>query len=227
MKELVLSSLEEVDLLLYVMDLTRPPGKEEGLLASLAEGNPGRVVIALNKRDAVAKGPRRITSIADSVRRFAESSLVGSEKREVSALTGEGVDGLLELLLEKAPVGEQLYPEEIYTDQDPEFRCAEIIREKAIQKLRQEVPHAIYIEIADMELSAEGNKLWIRSFLHVERDSQKAILIGKGGSVVKSIRKESQRELEELFPYTLSLDLRVKVSPRWKRQDELLRRLIR
>ena len=91
--------------------------------------------------------------------------------------------------------------------------------------MRKELP-AIFVDISDIELTAEGNTLWIRAFLLVERESQKGIVVGKKGSNIKAIRREAVNELEELFPQDINLDLRVKVSKDWRKNDHILNRLI-
>ena len=187
------------------------------------------------------------------IREYTETVLPEACFAAVSAQDGTGLSDIKTVLFDIAPEEEQMYPDEFYTDQDPQFRTSEVIREKALQKVRQELPHALYVEISDMELeggkageqitddtsaetasSATTNsprtgkpeKLWIRAFLVVERESQKGILIGKGGEMIKSIRQEAQRELGKLFPYRIHLDLRVKVNYKWRKKDDLLRRLI-
>jgi GTP-binding protein Era len=123
-----------------------------------------------------------------------------------------------------------MYPSDYYTDQLPEFRVMEIIREKAINASRQELPHSIYVEIADMEMKHddEGNvkKLWVRAFLVAERESQKGILVGHGGETIKKIRSESQYELNKIFSYRVQLDLRVKVNQKWRSKDGLLKQML-
>ena len=158
---------------------------------------------------------------------FIRTRLPGARIVEVSALRGEGVGDVVDALFELAPEGVKMYPEEFYTDQEPEFRVSEIIREKAIQRVKQELPHSLYVEIADMEEQNGGKTLWIRAFLVVERESQKGILVGKGGSMIKTVRQEAQREIAELFPYRIHLDLRVKVNYKWRRKDQLLGRMFR
>jgi GTP-binding protein Era len=218
MKDLVVTSLEEVDMVLYLIDLTRPVGDEERALMKLLRSFRGQVVVALNKSD---QEPSHETEIAQSL------SEHGFEQpyQVISALSGSGVEALLSRLYVLAPEGEALYPEEFYTDQEPEFRIAEVIREKAILQTRQEVPHSLFVEIADSE--SHGDLLWIRAFLHVERESQKGILVGRGGSKIKSIRLEAEQELRQIFPYRVELDLRVKVTPKWRRRDHLLKKLVR
>jgi GTP-binding protein Era len=220
MTGLVASSLEEVDLVLYVTDASRVPGPEEEELARLIAPYADRTVAAINKTDLPEARPA-------ALREFLEARLPGSRIVELSALRGEGVDRTVDALFELAPEGELMYPEEFYTDQEPEFRISEIIREKAIQRVRQELPHSLYVEIADMEEQDEGKRLWIRAFLVVERDSQKGILVGKGGGMIKAIRQEAQREIAELFPYRIHLDLRVKVNYKWRRKDQLIDRMFR
>lgn len=233
MVELITSSLEEVEAVLYVIDGTREPGPEEDAIAELLVPFADKLVIACNKKDLPA-------SMSGFIREYTDKVLPAARFAAVSALDGTGVEEILGTLFDMAPEGEQMYPEEFYTDQDPEFRASEIIREKALRKVRQEVPHALYVEIADMEREEEPDelsplpegkpkpqKLWVRAFLVVERESQKGILIGKGGEVIKAIRKEAQKELGKIFPYRIHLDLRVKVNHKWRKKDDLLRRLIR
>jgi GTP-binding protein Era len=218
MKDLVVTSLQEVDMVLYLIDLTRPVGEEEQDLMKLLRSFHGHVMVALNKSDQEPSHEKQIT---DNLGELGFKPPF----RIISALSGSGVEGLLAHLFALAPEGEALYPEEFYTDQDPEFRIAEVIREKAILQSHQEVPHSIFVEVADSE--TQGKALWVRAFIHVERESQKGIMVGKGGSKIKKIRIEAEQELRKIFPYRVDLDLRVKVTPKWRRRDHLLKRLVR
>jgi GTP-binding protein Era len=123
-----------------------------------------------------------------------------------------------------APQGEPLYGDEYYTDQETGFRIAEIIREKAINRLRQELPHSLYVDIADMEM--KDTKLWVRAFLVVERESQKGMVVGKGGEMIKAIRLASLKDLKQIFDWKIDLDLRVKTAKDWRHNDRTLRRII-
>ncbi len=227
MIELIQSSLEEVDMVLYVIDVTREPGPEEDAITEMLKAFEAKLVVACNKTD-------HPDSMSALISEYITERLSPAAAMPLSALTGTGLDKLQEALFAVAPEGEQMYPEEFYTDQEPEFRISEIIREKAIIKVRQEVPHALYVEIADLEVSGPSARtdtppeetLWIRAFLVVDRESQKGILIGKGGKVIKAVRQESQKEIAELFPYRIHLDLRVKVNHKWRKRDDLLKRLI-
>lgn len=217
LRELCLRTLKEVDVILYLVDVTRAFGEEERALLAALRGEERRLVVALNKIDA-----------SPSVKEAAVRELAAAFREPrlfpISALTGEGVEALLAALWQLSPEGERLYPDDRYTDQDPEFRIAEIVREKAIRDMREEVPHALYVEIADLE--QRGERLWARGFICVERDSQKGILVGKGGERIKGIVRDAEAELAELFPCDVKLDIRVKVRPKWRRDEALLNRLI-
>ena len=227
LKELAGSAVEESDLILYVMDTTRAPGNEEAELLDLLKDASGKTLVLLNKTDLHDCDVNRTVD-------FIDEKLPGVFKPDslfpISAENGKGIDAVLSRLFEKAPEGDLMYPQDYYTDQQPEFRVMEIIREKAIASSRQELPHSIYVEIADMEMkyAEDGSpkKLWVRAFLVAERESQKGILVGRGGENIKDIRGASQRELNEIFPYRVQLDLRVKVNQKWRRNDGLLRKML-
>jgi GTP-binding protein Era len=221
MRDLIGESLSDVEVALYVVDSARKPGDEEDAISSTLRRFDGPVVCAVNKIDVPAARP-------DEAEAFARARLPHSHIVRVSAETGEGVEDLLGILLHVCPEGEIMYPEEYYTDQDPEFRVAEIIREKAIARVHQEIPHALFVDVADMEVIDDGARLWIRAFVVVERESQKGIVVGRGGSVIKQIRVSAQREIAGLFPYDrIHLDLRVKVNKGWRKNESVLRRVVR
>ena len=145
---------------------------------------------------------------------------------QISALEKKGIIPVLDKLIECIPEGDLFYPDEFYTDQTPEFRIAEIIREKAIAEAKQELPHCIYIEILDMEMHDEDKILWVRGFIYVERESQKGILIGRAGEKIKRIIHNAQNELKDLFPYDIDLDFRIKVQSGWRKKDQILRKIL-
>jgi GTP-binding protein Era len=212
-------ALEESDLILYVVDVTREAGEEEAAIRTLLAPLAGRLVTALNKVDLAGDG-------GTAARVEIERALTPAPVVLVSATTGAGRDDLLAALFAAAPEGDLLYPDEFYTDQPPEFRIAEMVREKVMLHTSQEVPHAVYVEIADMEMRSEGRELWVRGFICVERESQKGIVIGRGGEKIRTILSEAAADLNGLFPYRLSLDFRVRVRPRWRRDDRVLKKLI-
>jgi len=222
MMGIVSSSLEECDMVVYVVDSTRPMGKEEQELIDMLMAKGKSLVIVLNKCDSDSK-------FKQDIRGFLKVNMKPESIIETSALKSEGIDTLKDAIFEAAPEGDQMYPADFYTDQDPEFRIAEIIREKAISKMSQEIPHAMYVEISDTEMKGEGEKqkLWVRAFLTVERESQKGMVIGKGGDQIKQIRREAISDLNKIFPYKIQLDLRVKVNPKWRTKDYLLKGMIK
>jgi GTPase len=218
--DLVSVTLGDCDIVLYLVDGTRPVGDEEkALLEKLRSSAKPRVAV-INKSD-------RKGSTWKEIRAAISEALPGAAIHEVSALEGEGVENLVSALFALAPEGDQLYPEEFYTDQEPEFRIAEIVREKAIAYTRAELPHALYVRLEDLEMSADGQRLNVRGFILVERESQKGIVVGHAGDKIRAIVAEAEQELRGIFPYPVDLDLRVKVDSDWRKRDPLLKKMIR
>lgn len=213
------SALEECDLLLYVLDATRAPGEEEEELNSMLREREAPAVIALNKQDLGIHPAWEVF--------LASPQALAVPVHRISAMKDKGVKELLDSLFGASPEGPLLYPEDYYTDQDPEFRISEIIREQAMIRTREEIPHSLYVEIEDLEEDEENLRLWVRATIVVERQSQVGIVVGKSGEQIRDIRKESQRLIGSVFPQRIHLDLRVKASPKWRNRDSLLRRLIR
>ena len=144
----------------------------------------------------------------------------------MSARDDIGINEVLKGLYDISPIGDPIYDEDTYTDQNLTFRVCEIIRGEAINRLEQEIPHAVYVEVADVEHRNEGKKLWIRAFLCVERESQKGIVIGKGASKIKEIRMAAIKKLSEIYIQKIDLDLQVKVDKNWRQRDITINRLI-
>ena len=221
LQEIAKTRLEEGDAVLYLIDLSREFGEEEKNICSLLIPLQNKTVIGLNKADLKS-------SKAELVKKELLSLLPDiPQKRifEISALRDEGINEILSLLIELLPEGEALYPEDIYTDQDVVFRITEIIREQAILHTREEIPHALYAGVEDAEMRKNGKELWVRAFLYVEKESQKAMLIGKGAAVIKSIRIKSMAELRKIFPYKVQLDLQVRVNKNWRQKDNIIKKI--
>lgn len=223
LKGIAKDRLPEADCILYLIDASREAGPEEASIIQLLAKSADKLVIGINKVDRQDARP-------DMVRLFLEKELPGvSHDRivELSAGTGKNTGVLLDAVYSVVPEGEAMYPEEYYTDQDVDFRIAEIIREKAILNTRQEIPHALYVEIADMEMKRNGKELWVRAFIVVERETQKAMVIGKGASMIKKIRTEAKDEMKKIFDYYIRLDLQVRVHKNWRQKDPVLGRLMK
>jgi GTP-binding protein Era len=213
-------ALQDSDLVLYVLDALRAPGAEEEEIASLIFPLSEKTIVAVNKMDAQGADFNRAKEFLS----LHLSSAAEQRIFAVSAETGTGVDDLLGALFTLAPEGQPLYDEEYYTDQETGFRISEIIREKAINRLHQELPHSLYVDIADMEFKEE--KLWVRAFIIVERESQKGMVVGKGGEMIKAIRLAALKELKLIFDWKIDLDLRVKTAKDWRHNDHILKRII-
>jgi len=213
-------ALTESELVLYVLDAVRAPGAEEEEIAALLTPLAEKTIIAVNKMDANGADFNRAKEFIT----LRMPSIASERIFAVSAQTGSGIDELLTALFALAPEGQPLYGDEYYTDQDTGFRIAEIIREQAINRLFQELPHSLYVDIADMEFKDE--KLWVRVFIIVERESQKGMVVGKGGEMIKAIRLASLKELKKIFDWKIDLDLRVKTGKDWRHNDHTLRKII-
>jgi GTP-binding protein Era len=219
-------AVEESDLVLYVLDASRAPGPEEAGVAALAAPLAARTIAAVNKADAPGADFDRAAAFLSQ----AIPGLAGGRCFKISAKTGEGLDAMLDALYALAPEGDPLYGAEYYTDQEVDFRIAEIIREQAINRLRQELPHSLYVEVADTEFTeggGGGGRLWVRAFIIVERESQKGMVVGKGGEMIRAIRLAALKELRGIFDWKIELDLRVKTGKDWRHNDAALRRIIR
>lgn len=223
LKAIAHDRLPESDVILYLIDASREPGAEETVITEMLKSVSNRLVIAINKIDLPSARPGMIRIFLAK-----QLSDVNADRIfEISAEKDTNIDPLLIKLFEMAPVGYALYPEEYYTDQDVDFRISEIIREKAMNNTREEIPHALYVEISDMEMRKNGKEMWVRAFLVVERESQKSMVIGKGASMIKKIRLEAVRDLNKIFDYRINLDLQVKVNRNWRQKDPVLGRLMK
>lgn len=222
LQDLAVNQLAEADLILYLLDSSRIPGSEEELIVSILLPYTEKLVCGINKTDIKGSfsGVCRVF-LTENLKNLPDSRIF-----DISAKNDTNIDPLLIELFKMAPEGEALYPPEYFTDQEVSFRISEIIREKAINLTRDEIPHCLFVEIQDMEMKKNGKELWVRGFLCVERESQKGIVIGKGASVIKKIKEESLKELNSIFPYRVNLDLQVRVNKNWRQNDTILNKLI-
>jgi GTP-binding protein Era len=233
-------ALEDSELVLYVLDASRAPGIEEEAIAERLLPLTGKTVAAINKMDLPsADAERAIRFLREKLpdlppsRCFKVSCLQRQEESAVpedAVPTGTaGAEAVVSCLFEMADVGEPMYPEEYYTDQEIPFRIAEIIREKAMNRLREELPHSLYVQVEDTELKTDDSGrqiLWVRAFIITERESQKGMIVGKGGQMIKAIRLAALKDLNAIFEWKVDLDLRVKTGKDWRHNDKVLRRII-
>ena len=216
------TQLEDIDCVLYVIDSTRATGEEEVHTAQLLKKLQNKTIVAINKTDLPQSKPLNIRKfVSDNLPEIPSDRIL-----EMSAEKDIGINEVLKALYDISPVGQPMYDEELYTDQDLTFRVCEVIRGEAINRLQDEIPHAIYVNVADVEHRNEGKKLWIRAFLCVERDSQKGIVIGKGATKIKEIRLAAMKKLNEIYMQKIDLDLQVKVDKNWRQRDNVINKLI-
>ena len=215
---LVGDAVEGVDAVVLVVDAASGVGRGDRFVYErhLANANGARVC-AVNKIDAIAHHA--------VVPQLAAAGELGAfdEIVPVSAERGDGLETLLDLLVDRLPEGPPLYPPDEPTDQTLEVRLAELVREQALAVTREEVPHSIAVVVEELE--REGDLTRIHATLVVERDSQKGIVIGKGGATLKAIGSAAREEMERLLSTRVFLDLRVKVMKEWQRDPKAMDRL--
>jgi GTPase len=213
MQRTVDAAFEDVDAVLFVLSARERIGAGDRFIAQRVFGLGVPVVIALNKVDRLKPG--HIASQMQAAARLGEFHAL----HPVSAKTGDGVAALGAELVSLLPEGPPYFPEGERTDLPLELQIAEIVREKALQLTREEVPHAVSVEVE--ELAEEA----LRANVLVETESQKQILVGRGGSMIKEIGVRARPEIELLLGRHVFLELQVKVRPRWRRDEAMLERL--
>ena len=213
MQRTVDQSLDDVETILFVLSARERIGAGDRFIAERVFALEIPVVIALNKVDRLKPG-----HIAEQMARAAQLGDFHA-LHPVSALTGDGIPALRDELVGLLPEGPAYYPREQRTDLELELQIAELIREKALQLTREEVPHAISVEVDELT-----DKV-VHATIFVETESQKQIVIGKGGSVVKQIGTRARPEIDLLLGHPVFLELKVKSRPKWRRDEAMLERL--
>jgi GTP-binding protein Era len=216
LNRLVYGSLAEADVICFVIDATEPVGPGDRLIAKRVGDAGTPVVLAVNKIDRARHGQVIPQLVKASDWDF-------DAYVPISALEGEGTEALASELSARLPEGPALFPLDMSSDQSEETLIAEIIREKFLGRLRDELPHSLHVRLTSIE--DEGNVVRIAADLLVERDSQKGIVIGRHGEMLGEAGSEARAELEAMLATRLHLDLRVKVEPDWQRRPETLDRL--
>jgi GTP-binding protein Era len=208
-----LSCIPELDAAVFLADATEPPHRDDELLARNLAGATVPVVLALNKADLRCVPEEAFTKL-----------LPFRSVHRVSALTGRGVEELVDDLASLLPEGPEYYPEDALTDRTERFIAQEFIREKVFELTGEEVPYSVAVTVESWKENPENGVVVVHAAIHVERDSQKAILIGKGGLMIKEIGKRSRHEIEALLGTRVFLDLHVGVEKNWTRDAGALRR---
>jgi GTPase len=213
----VAAAVEGIDVLLLIVDASRVSPHTDSMLIEKAQRFPGKTILVLNKVDTVPK-PQLLPLIERFRKEFDFAAIV-----PLSALKGTGCDDLLDEIFRHLPEGRPYFPEDQVTDQPERFLAAEIVREKAIRALHHELPYALAVFVDKFE---ENPRLVrIEATLNVERDTQKKILIGHKGAMLKKIGTEARKELESLLNAKVFLGLFVKVAQDWRQNPQRVREL--
>lgn len=220
MVETATAALPDADVVLWLVDASVLPTDEDRQVAAALADLPATVplVIGLNKCDRLA--PQHEKSTIEAYRALAPRG----EVILCSATRGDHLEELLARLIAALPPGPRLYPEDEITDQQERFIAAELVREQALLHLHDEVPHAVAVLVNEFKERTE-QLTYISAVIYVERESQKGILLGQGGQMLKRIGQGARQEIEKMLGKQVFLDLWVKVRPKWRSKDEELRRL--
>jgi GTP-binding protein Era len=211
------STLREVDVAVLVVDASTPQGSGDRFVLDLVKASRVKAVLALNKVDRVRKDA--LLPLIDQYAKSAEFSAIVP----VSALTGDGLDRLERAIVDALPDGEALYPDDYLTDQTQRTLAAELIREKVLRHTREELPYSTAVIIQGFEEpKEEGGITRIYAAILVDHDSQKPIVIGRGGEMIKRIGTEARKDLEEMLDGRVFLDLHVKVRQDWRDDERML-----
>jgi GTP-binding protein Era len=214
------NAFRDADVILVLQDVSEMPDRADQHMAETVGRLRGEtpLLLLLNKADLLSKA-KRLELIA------AHSALIAYDKAMlVSALNGDGVDELVKELLARMPLGPRYFPVDQVSEANMRFIAAEIIREKVLLHTEQEIPHSVAVEIEGYRELEEGRSE-IDAVLYVERDTQKGILIGKGGEMIKKIGTDARKELKEITGAPVHLELHVKVLKNWRSDPRLLQRL--
>jgi GTP-binding protein Era len=211
----VRTALEERDLLLFIADAAQPFGDEDRRAIDIARRTATPVLLVLNKIDLL-KDKALLLPLIEQYK----SAFEFAEYLPVSAAKGKGLDELRAAIVARLPEGPAYFPEDHVTDQPERFLAAELIREKVLLATRQEVPHSVTVTVDKWEETGRITRIF--ATIRVERDGQKAIVIGREGAMLKRIGTEARREMERLFGVKIYLDLHVRVQPGWREKASFL-----
>ncbi len=219
MAQVALRAVSDVDVILFMVEATGVQGGDRDALSKVLErASTDRLLVVMNKVDLAT--PEEIQKTQKEL----EGMVPPGRIARISALKGHGVEELLKRLADAMPPGPFYYPEDSVTDQPTSFMIAELIREKIFVLTKEEVPYSVAVVVE--EVIKRKDDVWVvTAKIFVSRESQKGILIGKGGRLIKSIGQQAREELEALLGVRLFLDLRVKVKKDWMNRQDLLARM--
>lgn len=211
-------ALADVDVVAFCIDATAPAGSGDRWVAERVVKGRRPVIVVLTKADAadgqaierqLAEARKLVTSVAEVV---------------VSAKTGFNLEGFVKAVVPCLPQGPRFFPRDMKTDQSDEVMLAELVREKVLRTTRDEVPHAVGVQLEDLEYDERRDFHTVRCTIYVERESQKGIIIGKGGEMIRTLGTEARADMERLLGTGVHLDLRVKVKKDWRKDSSQIKR---
>lgn len=211
------TTLNEVDAVLMLIEPADRVLEADRLIIEKFSKIKSPVILVINKVDSTDK--ERVFKVIDNYRKLYDFA----EIVPISALEGTNTDELLEVIKKYLPEGPQYFPSDMITDQPERQIAAEIIREKALRLLQEEIPHGIAVEIMEMKKRPEGNMVDVRATIYCEKDSHKGIIIGKHGAMLKKIGTNAREDIQKLLSSPIYLDLWVKVKKDWRDNDFLLK----
>lgn len=217
-RQSTMDALDEVDMIVFLCACNDPLGAGDRYILYLLKDRKVPVILALSKTDLISK-EEVLKKIVQYSRIYPFAEII-----PLSAKTGENLDELMKCAVKYMPEGPKYFPDDMVTDQPERNIVQEIVREKLLTRTRDEVPHAIGVFTEEFS-ERDNGKVYIRCTIYVERDSQKRIIIGKKGSVLKAAGQEAREEIQSLIGAPVFLDLWVKVSKDWKNKDYILREL--
>lgn len=219
MVKVAINTLQEVDIVCWLVDVEEKLGAGDRYVAELLQRVETPVFLLINKIDRVH--PDQLLPFIDQFREM----LNFAEVIPISALHGNNVPTVIEQLFARLSEGPKYYPEDQITDHPEQFIAAELIREKILHKTREEIPHSIAVVIEDMESRTdEKGTVYIRATIYAERKSQKGIIIGKQGRLLKEVGQEARADIERLLGSPVFLDLWVKIKQDWRNEERMLHR---
>ncbi len=219
MVETAARAIPDADVVLFVVDVSRPPGKDDRKLAGLMERlAESPCILVMNKVDLLPSDQEEAARAEYLALSHCPDSVL------ISATEGHNRDQLLKLIIHHLPIGPQFYPPEQITDQTVRFMASELIREQVLHNLHHEVPHWIAVVVEEFQERKE-DLTYIEATIYVAKESQKGIVIGQGGEMLKRIGRAARQEIEHLVGTKAYLDLWVKVRKQWPRDDAALRHL--
>ncbi len=212
-----LATLSTVDLILFLVEALSPDDKRNQKVIQALQGAETETLVVVNKIDlAPEKSLKEITELFEGLHRFKGPTCI-------SALHGVGIDDLLTQIVALLPAGPAYYPRDTLTDLPERFFCAEIIREKIMHLTSEEIPYAVAVTIGSFKEDEQKSLIHIQADIHVERPSQKGIIIGKGGSMLREIGKQARLDMEQLLGARVFLQLWVRIQKKWRKDPRALK----